>query len=402
MITPPSPQVTHPETKPGTPLTVVETAADWKAFHHVPELVYWGDPYWVPPQKKGVRSLFERASNPFLGHGEARLWVAWHGHGHPIGRIAAFLDRDYDTRTGKRWGFFGFLELMNDARIPEALLAEAVAWLRAKGAEEIAGPCMFTTSFAQRGLLVDGFYDDPVIASAYNPSSYLGFLQRLGLETWYDDLGFALDTTAPPPEPLAAKAREVAARDGLAVRRVDLGRFDSEWEAIRELNDEACRDLPRYVPIAKEDHEAWRPRMLAWVRVFPKGALILEQRGRPVGCALALADMNRVAKHLGGSSSIFAALKALLLRRTVDRVRVNTLCVLGKGRGHAAVLAHALWQAIRARGYRSAHIHAVYADNERALTLAGKLGAKRTHVWRMFKLPKGFQIGRTPERPAGL
>ena len=73
-----------------------------------------------------------------------------------LGRIAAFKDRDYDTRTGKSWGFFGYLDYMNDARLPEALLAEAVKWLREKGATEIVGPCVYSASYLPRGMLVDG------------------------------------------------------------------------------------------------------------------------------------------------------------------------------------------------------------------------------------------------------
>jgi hypothetical protein len=397
---PAAPSVTHPETKPATRLSIVETAADFADFQRVPEHVYWGDPFHITPIKSIERAGFDRAKQPFFKHGDARLWTAWHGHGQPVGRIAAFIDRHYDEATKKRWGFFGFLEYMNDARLPEALLAEAVAWLRGQGAEEIAGPVLFSPACQRRGMQVDGFYDDPVYISTYNPPSYPGYLVRLGLEKWFDEYGYTLDTTAPPPEKLLARAREITSRDGLKVRPLDLERLDAEWDVVRDLTRKACAAQPRFVQLPYDDVHAGAHALLPVIRLFPEGALILEERGEPAGFAIALPDWNRVLKHLGGSLFPLGWLKAMLLKRTIDRIRVLSMAVVGEGRARALPLVAALWSAIHARGYRSAELLPLAEDNARALKLVEGIGAKRTRAWRVYKVPATFAGTTTPARGA--
>ncbi len=385
---PTAPRVTHPETKQGTKIEVVETPRAFAAFQRVPEIVHWGDPYFVRTIRSEERALFDRAKNPFFGHGEARLWTAWHGHGQPVGRIAAFLDRDHDARTGRRTGFFGWFDYMNDARVPAALLGAAGAWLREGGAAEILGPVRFSSARREgRGMLVDGFHDDPVAGAAYNPASYPGFLVPLGLEKAFDEYAYEVDSSAPPPAGLAEKARAVAERDGLTVRPLDVARFAEEWETIRAIRDEANRPDPRHVPLPKEDFHAAARAAAALVAILPGGALVLVEKGKPGGFALALVDWNRVLKHLNGSKFPLGWIRALLLKRTIDRVVLGDMAVLGAGRGRALPLVHALLENLRARGYARLHVGPVAEDNARARAILERLGARRSHAWRTYRVP---------------
>ena len=68
--------------------------------------------------------------------------------------------------------------------------------------------------------------------------------------------------------------------------------------------------------------------------VDPRLTLIAEDaEGRPVGFALALPDFNQVLKHMNGRLFPFGVLKALWLRRKIDRLRVLTLGVGPEYRG---------------------------------------------------------------------
>jgi hypothetical protein len=365
---PTAPKVTHPETKAATRIDVVETGRDLEAFLDVPSFVYWGDPFYVAPLRKQERARFDRAKNPFFEHGAARLFTAWHGHGRPVARIAAFIDRRRNEKTGKKQGFFGCLEFLSDARLPEALLGEACRWLRAEGAEEILGPVAFPPAPGPSGLLVDGFHDDPVYDAPYNPPSYAGFLVRLGLETAYDVFGYEVETTAPAPDALAAKAKAAAA-EGLIAR--------------------PSTERPDLDPIA------------ARVRsIFPGGSIVLEAQGKPAGRALATADYNRVLKHLNGGWYPFGWLRAMILERTVDRVAWDAV-LLDPGAPAAGrdVLAHALWDAVYRAGFRSAHV-SVPADAKDEVAFYQGLGAKRTRAWRVYRVPVVFPDGsaQTPSR----
>jgi len=395
---PKAPRVTHPETKPETLVSTVEGTDGLDAFLEVPELAYWADPYRIPPIRSEEVRAFHPDEDPLFARGKARLFTARHGHGRPVGRIAAFIDGAWDERTGERWGFFGRLEFMNDARLPEALLDAAVSWLRAEGAQRIVGPFDKTPWRPERGTLVDGFYDDPIFLAAYSPPSYPGFLEALGLETHAHELGYELDLKAAPPESLLARASEVAARDGLRVRRIDLARIDLEWELLRGISAEAHTGRKEAPAPPREEWDRLLPDVRRLLPILPEGALVLEEGGKPVGFALALVDWNRVKKHQEGSLYPLGWLKALLLRRTIDRVRVHDLAVVGAGRGRALPLVAELWRGLRARGYTGAHVPGVPEGHARARALLERIGARRARAWRLWCVPGSWPQALTPHR----
>jgi hypothetical protein len=373
---PTAPRVTHPETKPATTLVEVGSATTLTDFQRVPEFVHWGDPYYISPMKADERATLDSARGEFFRHGEAKLWTAWHGHGAPVGRILAAIDRDHDPAQG----FFGWLDFMNDARISEALIVQATTWLRERAAKEIVGPVAFSPRYGSAGLLVDGFYDDAVIGTNYNPPSYPGFIARLELEKHRDDFAFELDLGGPPPERLAARAKEVAARDGLTARTGD----------AYEIQDLAAR-LRAPIPAG----------LIELLPEFPEGAVVLQEGARPVGFALAVVDWNRVLKHLGGRRFPLGWIKTMLLRRTIDRVRVCAAAVEGEGRARIVPLANELWRRLAARGFSKAVIATIPETNARAVKLAEGLGAKKVRTWRTFRVPAGWPApGKTtPSRP---
>ena len=56
-------------------------------FIAFPYDLYRGHPLWVPQLRMDVRTLLSPKKNPFFGHAEVELLMAWRD-GRPIGRIA--------------------------------------------------------------------------------------------------------------------------------------------------------------------------------------------------------------------------------------------------------------------------------------------------------------------------
>ncbi len=388
---PKAPRPTHPETKPGTVLEPIETAAQLRRFQGVVTTVYWHDPYYVRPLLAPERRFLDPRKNPFFGHAEARLFIAKHGNNKDVGRIALALDREARGPDGRPRGTFGFLEFLGDARLPEHMLRAGVAWLRERGAGEIVGPCSFTPHHPNLGLLVENFDDDPVFGTPYNPVNYPGFLARLPLEKWRDLHAFELDLSADPPDRLARAAVESRAREGLTVRPLDLSRFDEDVEAARAVYNTAgpAAGLGFGAVGAAE----WRFLVRSVRHVIdPALFLLLFEGDRAVGFAWALPDWNRVLKHLNGRRFPFGWIKAALLRRSIDRARLLWLGVLdpAERRGRSAALIDAAWRALRARGYRRVEVSQVPEDAERAAALLERLGGRRTRTWRLYRLARDF------------
>jgi ribosomal protein S18 acetylase RimI-like enzyme len=379
---PKAPRPTHPETKAPTLVEVVEGPAQLRRFQQVLAMVYWHDPYHVSPLLSAERTFLDPQKNPFFAHAEARLFLAKHGNEKDVGRIAAALDRDA-APGGKPRGTFGFFEFLGDARLPEHLFEVAAAWLRERGAGEIVGPCSLAPHHFGAGLLVENFDDDPVFGTSYNPINYPGFFARLPLEKWRDLYGYELSIRE-PPERLARAAADARKR-GLTIRPLDPARLERDLEAARAIYNEAWKEEAGFAPVREDE---WRFLTLGVpFALDPALFLFVEENGRPVGFSWSFPDWNRVLKHLNGRLLPFGWIKALLLKRAIDRARVFRLGVLDAAeRGErTAALVEATWRAIAARGFRRAEVAHVPEENRRAIGLLEGLGARRTRTWRLFR-----------------
>ncbi len=390
------PRITNPELKAKTEVRAVRTRRDLREFLNAPWKVHWGDPYFVPRLVAEERWFLDPARNPFFRHAERELFIAKHGEPSTVGTIAACIDRDFDAARGVRAGFFGFFDFLHDARVPEALLRAAVAWLRERGAVEIYGPCQLAPSH-EAGLLVDGFQDDPAILTPYNPAGYASHFQRLGLEPWQDLLAYEV-APGPAPERLRRAAEGAARRHGagaataLAVRPLDRRRLREETLLLRRIHEEAWRHGPLGRPVREEEALALAERLRT--ALDPAVALVLEAGGEPQAFAVALPDLNPVVKELNGRLYPFGWLKLRLARHAVDRARIALVCARDGARrrpGLVAPLLLALWEGLAARRYARVEISPVLGSDRRTRALLERLGARRTKTWRLFRVPPGWQ-----------
>jgi hypothetical protein len=110
----------------------IEDPHGLRAFIRFPEILYRDDPCWVPPLRRDERArLF--ASNPFVAHADARLFLArWDRE--VVGRVAAIVDRWHLERWEDGAGFF---EAIADDSVAGSLYEAVRGWPRAQG---LAGP----------------------------------------------------------------------------------------------------------------------------------------------------------------------------------------------------------------------------------------------------------------------
>ena len=79
----------------------------FRDFLHLPYAIYEGDPNWVAPLLRDVKTAFNKKKHPFHLHSEVQPFVAYRD-GRPVGRIAAINNRNpvYMTRRASpvcRW-----------------------------------------------------------------------------------------------------------------------------------------------------------------------------------------------------------------------------------------------------------------------------------------------------------
>jgi len=363
----------------------VETKSDLKSFIKVPERLYRGDPYWVPPLLVERKEFFDRQKNPFFKHAEVALFLAFKD-GIPVGRISAHISFAHNKYHHEKTGFFGFFEAVDDYAVAERLLQTAVDWHRGKGMDRVRGPANFTTNH-EVGLLIDGFDRPPVIMMTYNPEYYVRFVEKFGFVKAMDLYAYYTDDRNPMPERVIRVIDRVKKRSGCTFRSLDFGNFAREVAAIKEVYNRAWENNWGFVPLSDEEFD-FTAKDLKKI-ADPDLILIAEDGGRPVGFSLALPDFNQVLIELNGRLLPFGMLKLLWLtkvRRVTDGVRVLMMGMLPEyqKRGLDNIFYYETFERGTKRGYRWGEFSWVLENNEMMNRVAQNLGHTRYKTYRMY------------------
>lgn len=325
----------------------VHSNRDLRRFIDLPYRLHSRDPLWVPPLRRDVKLLLSRAKNPFFEHAEAEYFLA-ERDGQVVGRIAAIANRLHNQTHGDKVGFFGFLEMVDDQAVADALLNAAAGWLKPRGFDTLRGPTSFSTN-DESGLLVDGFDTPPVLLMPHNPPFYLARLTRAGFTTAKNLLvyqhGRPKGQLIPVPERLTRATQLIAERLGITVRPIRMEEFKAEVDRVKDLYNRAWEHNWGFVPMT--DHEIDHLAAQFKPVVVPDLVPFVEKDGKVIAFALALPDLNSLLAT-NRSGRLFPVIFKLLYRLKTNRVHRLRIALLGvlpeyRGKGIDAVLYHWIW-----------------------------------------------------------
>jgi len=327
---------------------------------------------------------FDPRHNPFLEHAEVRLWLATRGR-TVVGRIAAIDDDLHNETHGERISWFGFFEA-TDADVARQLLAVVEGHAARRGSTAVRGPVNPSLHEAA-GLLIEGFDDPPAALMAYNPSTYRAFVEAAGYEKAKDLFSWKLDITAQLPARLARVANRARGRYGITVRPVNLSRFDEELEILKVVYRAAWADNWGFVP--PTDAEIRQLAVELRPVADPELVLFAEMNGEPVGCAVAIPDVNQVLKLMDGRLFPLGVVHFLRRRQIMTRVRMLLLGVLPRARRlglYPLLVAEAIQRAAR-RGYLSGEVGWTLEDNTLINTGIEAAGGTHYKTYRLYEKP---------------
>ena len=110
----------------------------------------------------------------------------------------------------------------------------------------------------------------------------------------------------------------------------------------------------------------------------PRLALLAEVKGKPVGFALALPDINEAFRHINGRMDLIGLAKLWWFSRKLTRVSFKILMMLPEyqGRGVEAVLIDQIGHAIYDIGYKEIDMSLTGDENVKSARLQDNLGFK--------------------------
>lgn len=369
----------------------VESAKQLAEFISLPWQVYAGDPHWTPWLYFERLQFFDKKKNPFFEHAEADYFIA-RRDGRAVGTIAAILNHRHNQFHNENVAHFGVFELLDDADAGRALLDAAGRWARERGTTKIIGPMNLSTN-DECGLLVGGYDTASIIMLPYNKPYYRRFLEEAGFQkakdllAWRKDLSRILEP-GQLPEKLLRVVEKVKQRYNITVRPLNMRDWDNELERIKTIYNSAWQRNWGFVPMtdAEINHLAAALKPI----IDPAIVFIAEKEGRPIGCSLALPNVNELLQRIrpGPSrlSSYVGAARLLLSRRRPDWIRVMILGVIAefRGRGVDGMLYLETAKASVARGYKWADGSWILEDNEamnRPIRLIGGEVYKRFRIY---------------------
>ena len=312
----------------------VQTSADRRDFLTFPYKLYRNDPYWVAPLLLDQKALFDPSKHPFYLHGTMQRFLA-RRDGATVGRIAAILDPNFSRFHEEKAGFFGFLEMVDDAEVAAGLLGAARDWLREQGAEAIRGPVSPSTNY-ECGVLVDGFDSSPRIMMTYNPPYYGPLIEAAGWKKAKDLFAYDL----PVARARADRVRTLtdkAASNGVHLRTLRLDDFENEVERAWDIYNSAWAKNWGFVPMTRPEflrHGHELKQIL-----IPDLAWIAEVGGEAIGFALAIPDINEALHRIRGRLLPFGLFKLLWHKRKIKYLRVIVLGVKQEFRPRPAAAA---------------------------------------------------------------
>ena len=192
----------------------VTTKKELKTFVHFPNVLYKGNPYYVPQIESMDRDTLTPEKNHAFEVCEAKYWLAYNEKGEVVGRVAGIINRRYNEKTGEKACRFGWIDFIDDKEVSKALMQTVEQYARKNGLNLINGPMGFL-EFDSAGVLVEGFDKIPTAYGKYNAPYYEAHLTDLGYAKDTDYVEYLIKVPEVIPERYARMAELVSIKNNL-------------------------------------------------------------------------------------------------------------------------------------------------------------------------------------------
>ena len=192
----------------------VTNKKELKAFVHFPNVLYRGNPYYVPQIESMDRDTLTPGKNHAFEVCEGKCWLAYDQKGEIVGRVAGIINHKYNEKTGEKICRFGWIDFIDDPNVVKALMDTVEGYAREKGMDTMNGPMGFL-EFDAAGVLVEGYDKLPTAYGKYNAPYYEQHLLDLGYVKDADYVEYLIKVPDVIPERYARMAELVSIKNSL-------------------------------------------------------------------------------------------------------------------------------------------------------------------------------------------
>lgn len=288
----------------------VKTQADKQAFLQVAVNIYENDANWIRPLDKDINEVFDPTKNKFFKRGECTRWLLYDNKNKVIGRIAAFVNRQY--KQEQPTGGVGFFECINDQASATFMLDHCKQWLQERGMEAMDGPINFGEREKWWGLVVDGFYS-PLYGMNYNPPYYQALFEQYGFKTYFNQICFGMQVKQKLDDKFYQRHAAIAADPNYRARMIkksDIDKFAKDFAYIynkawaghgggKSLEEKHVLKMFATMKPVMDEHITW----------------FAYYKDEPIAMWINLPDLNQFFKYMDGKFGLLEKLKFFLLQK---------------------------------------------------------------------------------------
>lgn len=307
----------------------VSTTEELDRFVRLPMRINAGDPNYIPPLIMERKEALTPKTNPFFAHAETQFWLAVRD-GIDVGRISAQIDALTPESMGKV-GHFGMICAEDDPAIFQALFFAAESWLRERGREKALGPLNLSIN-EEVGLLVDGFDTPPMVMMGHDPRYMASRIEQQGYGKAKDVYAYMTPTKTDVPSAPLRRLRRNGMPEGLAIRKLDIKRYNQEVETLTEILNDAWAGNWGFTPTTEAETRQLARNMRPVID--PRLTLFAEIDGESAGFVVFLPNVNEAIRDLNGKLLPFGWLK-LLWRLKVKGLKTVRVPLMGVRRKFA-------------------------------------------------------------------
>lgn len=270
---------------------------DFKYFHAVLNEVYRGNDQYVFPLRGDIEDVLS-AKNKVHDGDNLKLWVVLEEGKKPVGRIAAFVDRERNEELDLPVGGIGYFESIEVDAVAELLFDAAEGWLAQAGMQAVDGPINFGERDKFWGLLVRGWYR-PIYQETYNPPYYQRMFEERGYRPHEQCLTMRGVVSDFPADKLGQLAGRVRERYGLYTKPIDKNNLRQGAEDFARAYNSAFNHWPYFKPLSGDDvyptFQQMKPIMDPHLT-----CLAYDKDDQPIGMAGLIPDINCFMKGVNG------------------------------------------------------------------------------------------------------
>ncbi len=275
----------------------LKEVSGFQQFHAVLKEIYRGNKQYVFPLQGDIEGILS-ANNKAYDGTNLKLWVVLEEGKRPVGRIAAFIDRQRNEELELPVGGLGFFETIENDQVAELLFDAAEGWLRSEGMHAVDGPINFGERDKFWGLLVRGWYR-PLYQETYNPPYYQRMFEDRAYVPHEQCLTMRGVVAEFPGERLAGLAARVKERYGLYTKQIDKNDLPTAANDFAQAYNAAFNHWPYFKPMSGEDVLPTFEEMKLIMDPHLT-CLAYDKDDQPIGMAGLIPDINCFMKGVNG------------------------------------------------------------------------------------------------------